>query len=92
MSTTVYEHSTHPQYHRNTLIEHLYRASKFLKKHQLVEPWITNSVVYSRVNPRELGKYVDAYEDFHDTLEAIASIPLIKIPLRYLQDLSYSTL
>ena len=58
-------------YYENTLIEHLRKAAQFLTKCQLDEPWINDGRLYGCVSPWELEKWLGAYEDFHDTLEAI---------------------
>ena len=57
--------------YEHTLREHLERASIFLTQRQLIEPWVTHGKLYGCVSPWELGTWIGAYEDFHDTLEAI---------------------
>ncbi len=59
------------EHYRNSLLEHLYYASKFLTECQAVEPWIEKGLVYGSVAPWKLGLWMGLYEDFHDTLEAI---------------------
>ena len=57
--------------YERSLVEHVQKAAMFLTKCQLIEPWVSEGRLYGCVSPWELGKWLGAYEDFHDTLEAI---------------------
>jgi hypothetical protein len=62
--------------HRQNLPIHFEKASQFLVKCQIVEPYIEEGTLHGCVCPWEIGESADEgafpiVEDFHDTLEAI---------------------
>jgi hypothetical protein len=62
--------------HKKNLSEHFRKASEFLVKCQIIEPYVDKGKLYGCVCPWEIGESADEgafpiLEDFHDTLEAI---------------------
>jgi len=62
--------------HKQDLEAHFRKASKFLVKCQIIEPYVEKGALYGCVCPWEIGESAEEgafpiLEDFHDTLEAI---------------------
>lgn len=62
--------------HKRNLKSHFKKASEFLVKCQIIEPYVEKGSLYGCVCPWEIGESADEgafpiVEDFHDTLEAI---------------------
>ncbi|MEM3825704.1 MAG: hypothetical protein QXG27_06140 [Candidatus Bathyarchaeia archaeon] len=62
--------------HRQKLEVHFEKASKFLVKCQIIEPYVEKGTLHGCICPWEIGESTDegvfpVVEDFHDTLEAI---------------------
>jgi hypothetical protein len=62
--------------HRQYLPAHFEKASQFLVKCQIIEPYVEKGTLYGCVCPWEIGESAEEgafpiLEDFHDTLEAI---------------------
>lgn len=62
--------------HGQNLNKHFRKASKFLIKCQIIEPYVSEGTLYGCICPWEIGESADEgafpiVEDFHDTLEAI---------------------
>ncbi|MDI6691649.1 MAG: hypothetical protein QME50_07320 [Candidatus Bathyarchaeota archaeon] len=62
--------------HKQNLEAHFKKASKFLVKCQILEPYVEKGTLHGCICPWEIGESADEgafpiVEDFHDTLEAI---------------------
>lgn len=62
--------------HKRSLESHFKKASEFLVKCQIIEPYVEKGTLHGCVCPWEIGESADEgafpiLEDFHDTLEAI---------------------
>ncbi|MEM3699552.1 MAG: hypothetical protein QXL57_01625 [Candidatus Bathyarchaeia archaeon] len=62
--------------HKQNLETHFEKASKFLVKCQIIEPYVEKGTLHGCICPWEIGEFADEgafpiLEDFHDTLEAI---------------------
>ncbi|MDH5482186.1 MAG: hypothetical protein OEY22_04825 [Candidatus Bathyarchaeota archaeon] len=62
--------------HRQNLEEHFRKASEFLVKCQIAEPYVEKGTLHGCVCPWEIGEHTEEgrfpiLEDFHDTLESI---------------------
>ena len=56
---------------RRAVVEKFAKASRFLVKCQIVEPYVESGLLYGAVCPWEMASGWPVLEDFHDTLEAI---------------------
>lgn len=56
---------------RQVVIERFARASRFLVRCQIVEPYVREGLLYGAVCPWEIAHGWPLLEDFHDTLEAV---------------------
>lgn len=62
--------------HRQNLEVHFRKASKFMVKCQIIEPYVERGTLHGCICPWEIGESTDEgafpiLEDFHDTLEAV---------------------